>query len=71
MLRRPGPGVPHTCPVPASSAACAWRATAYALGRILTRPDLSAEDASAWLEPVAKVLSDGHPGPVQFGRPGV
>lgn len=37
---------------------------AYALGKVLTRPDLSTEDTSAWLEPVEKVLSNGQPGPV-------
>lgn len=37
---------------------------AYALGKVLTRPDLSAEEAVAWLDPVAKALADGRPGPV-------
>lgn len=30
---------------------------AYAIGKILTRPDLTREDASAWLAPVAQMLS--------------
>lgn len=37
---------------------------AYALGKVLTRQDLSPEDASAWLEPVDRVLADAQPGPV-------
>ena len=37
---------------------------AYALGKVLTRPGLSTDDASAWLDPVEKVLSEGQPGPV-------
>ncbi len=37
---------------------------AHAIGKVLTRPALSEEDASAWLEPVAKMMSEGEPGPV-------
>ncbi len=37
---------------------------AHAVGKVLTRPDLSEKDASTWLEPVAEVMSDGQPGPV-------
>ena len=37
---------------------------AHAIGMVLTREDLSAEDASAWLDPVAKMMAGGQPGPV-------
>lgn len=37
---------------------------AHALGKVLTRQDLSTENASAWLDPVAKALSGGQRGPV-------
>ena len=37
---------------------------AYGIGRVLTRQDLTSEDISAWLEPVAAMLADGSPGAV-------
>ncbi len=37
---------------------------AYAVGRVLSRADLSRSDAVGWLDPVADVLAEGHPGPV-------
>ena len=37
---------------------------AYAVGRVLTRADLSRTDAVGWLDPVADVLAEGRPGPV-------
>ncbi|TWP33899.1 DUF2785 domain-containing protein [Leekyejoonella antrihumi] len=37
---------------------------ACAMGKVLTRPDLDEREATAWLDPVARLLSDGEPGPV-------
>ena len=37
---------------------------AHAVAKVLTRPDLSERDASAWLEPAAALLAGGEPGPV-------
>ncbi|GAA1250013.1 DUF2785 domain-containing protein [Oryzihumus leptocrescens] len=36
---------------------------AHAIGKVLTRPGLSQDDATAWLDPVAEVLASGEPGP--------
>lgn len=37
---------------------------AYAIGKVLTRPDLTEQDAWAWLNPVRDMLSADQPGPV-------
>jgi hypothetical protein len=37
---------------------------AYALAKILSRPDLGAEESAAWLGPVEKAFRTGEPGPV-------
>ncbi|MET9732693.1 DUF2785 domain-containing protein [Streptomyces sp. NPDC006458] len=37
---------------------------AYALAQILSRPDLGAEKATAWLVPIEKAFRTGEPGPV-------
>ena len=37
---------------------------AHAVGKVLTRPDLSEQDALAWLDPVAELMAGGEPGPV-------
>ncbi|MER5757160.1 DUF2785 domain-containing protein [Streptomyces sp. NPDC002088] len=37
---------------------------AYALARILSRPDLTAAQSVAWLEPIAETFRAGEPGPV-------
>ncbi len=37
---------------------------ALAIGKVLARQDLSADDASEWLDPVSVVVADGQPGAV-------
>jgi hypothetical protein len=37
---------------------------AYAIGKTLTRTDLSEQDAEAWLSPLRDLMSGGAPGPV-------
>lgn len=37
---------------------------AYAVGKVLTRADLTEHDAREWLHPVRTVLASGEPGPV-------
>lgn len=37
---------------------------AHAVAKVLTRPDLSDQDAGAWLDPVREMLAGGEPGPV-------
>ncbi|OIJ64684.1 DUF2785 domain-containing protein [Streptomyces mangrovisoli] len=37
---------------------------AYALARVLSRPDLTEEQSVRWLEPVARAFATGEPGPV-------
>lgn len=38
---------------------------AYAVGKVLLRPELSAEDAGDWLDPVVGLLTDRKPGRVE------